>query len=134
MHLALVQTYRLEVRIEGGATGDETVFPAVAEWLAEDSDHWNAFKAIKDRKVTARYRSLMDFILCEVCPTERPACVRFYRGKGPRLIHLRTEKQLRYLESRIMLFLTIAYEAFCQQRALSWTAAREMVNEICAAA
>src|SRR5688572_21664994 len=50
MRLQLIQTCSLALALEGGATSDQTVFPVVAAWLAEDSDHYRAFEAIKRRK------------------------------------------------------------------------------------
>jgi len=31
------------------------------------------------------FRSVLDFVLCTVCPQFLPACVAFYEGRGPRL-------------------------------------------------
>lgn len=132
MHFALMQVCSLRIEITGGASGAQTVFPAVEEWLEEDSDRYRAFEIIKGRKSAGRYRSLMDFLLCEVCPSEREACVRYYRDEGPQLRFIRSERQLRFLESKLLLFLTLAYEAYCQKRRLSWRKAVEIVDEICA--
>ncbi|MBI2395519.1 MAG: hypothetical protein HYV09_38490 [Deltaproteobacteria bacterium] len=122
---------RQELSRTGGMTGEQTVFPAVERWLAEDRDHYRAFEILKARKSTRRYRSLMDFLLCEVCPSEWPACNACYRDRGPQLRVLRTTRQIRLLESKLLLFLTVAYEAYCQKRALSWKQAVEMVDEVC---
>lgn len=132
MRLALVQT--LSIEITGGMTGYQTVFPAVEDWLAEDSDRYHAFEVLKGRKSTRRFRSIMDFLCYEVCPSERPAIDAFYRDEGPQLRFIRSERELRYLESRLLLFLTIAYESYCQKRQMSWNQAVELVEEICAAA
>lgn len=134
MRLAIVQTFRMEISVTGGLTGAQTIFPAVEEWLAEDSDRYRAFELIKGRKNAGRYRSLIDFLLCEVCVEQRAACLRYYREEGPQLRFILSERETRYLESKLLVFLTIAYEAYCQKRALSWRAAVELVDEICAAA
>jgi len=133
MQLALVQSNKhvQTLEITGGLTGEDSVFPAVEAWLAEDCDHWNAFEKIRGRKNAHRYRSLMDFLLCEVCPSHRSGCFAFYRGKGPQLIFLCTRREIRFLESKLLLFLTIAYEAYAQERALTWTQAASFVEEAC---
>jgi hypothetical protein len=136
MSLCLVQDYRLELDLEitGGLTGKDSVFPEVEAWLGEDGDRVHAFKRIQGRKSARGYRSMMDFLLCEVCPEERAGCHAFYRAKGPQLRFLRSEKEIRLLESKLLVFLAIAYEAHCQARRVTWGQAVEMVAEICAAA
>jgi len=135
MQLCLVieQRQTLRLAIAGGLTGEATVFPAVERWLQDDADHWHAFERIRGRKRAGRYRSSIDFLLCEVCTEERAGCFAFYRGDGPRLAELRSPAAIRVLESKLLLFLTIAHESFCQERALSWGRAVEMVRELCAA-
>ncbi len=128
----LLQQNTLEVC--GGLTGADTVFPAVEAWLEDDSDRQHAFEAIKGRRSARRYRSLMDFLLCEVCPEERPGCFAFYREQGPQLRGLRDERRIRFLESKLLVFLAIAYEAYCQRRRMSWGTAVRCVEEICALA
>ena len=132
MQLCLCIQQTLEVT--GGTTGERTVFPAVEAWLEEDSDRYHAFEKLKGRKDARRYRSLIDFLLCEVCPEEKAGCFAFYRDDGPCLGQLRTKARIRFLESKLMLFLTISYEAWCQSRALSWRQAVAIVEELCAAA
>ncbi len=132
MQCLILLTHRIE--ITGGASGHQTIFPAVEDWLAEDSDRYRAFEMIKGRKDAARYRSLMDFLLCEVCPDQRAACLRYYREEGPQLVRILSEREIKFLESKLLLFLTVAYEAYCQKRRLSWKQAVELVEEVCRAA
>lgn len=132
MQLLLTQDLRLE--ITGGLTGHQTVFPAVEDWLAADSDRYRSFEILRGRRDTGKYRSVIDFLLGEVCPSERAVCFAFYRGEGPLLLHVRTERQLRFLETKLLLFLTVAYEAFCQRRRLSWNQAVQIVDDVCARA
>ena len=132
MRFALLQTIQIRIELTGGASGCQTIFPAVEEWLQEDSDRYRAFELIKGRKNAGRYRSLLDFLLCEVCPSERADCFRYYREEGPQLRFVRTERQIRFLESKLLLFLTVAYEAYCQRRALTWKQAVALVDEVCA--
>ncbi|MGZ5968988.1 MAG: hypothetical protein ACXWP4_15050, partial [Polyangiales bacterium] len=121
MHLSLAPAQSLRIELHEGTT--DSVFPAVEAWLGESSDHQRAFDRIKGLRGAGRYRSIIDFLLCEVCPEERAACFAFYRGEGPRLVELRSERRLRVLESKLLVFLSLAYEAFAQARMLSWNQA-----------
>jgi hypothetical protein len=123
VHLALVQSL---------APATDSIFPAVEAWLQEDSDHQRAFDRIKGRKNAGRYRSVIDFLVGEVCPEERAACFAYYRGEGPQLVELHSERRIRFIESKLLVFLTLAYEAHCQARALSWGQARAFVEALCA--
>lgn len=123
--LALIQNHE---HIVGGAT--DSIFPAVEEWLQDDGDRYKAFTRLRGRKSASKYRSLMDFLLCEVVPSMREPCFAFYDDKGPPLREIAKARELRAYESRMLLFLAIAYESFCQKRRMSWSLALELVEEI----
>lgn len=120
--------------ITGGVT--DSLFPLVEAWLQESSDHWNAFRRVRRSKtaVSKTYRSVLDFLLCEVVPEHRAACTSFYLGGGAPLRELISPAEVRALEARLLLFLAVAYAAFVQQRACSWSTAVEIVDEIVSAA
>ena len=122
-HLQLAQLV-----IAGGASS--CVFPAVEAWLQESTDHWNALRAISTRMIDHGYRSVVDFILAEVCPSLREPCLAFYVGNGPALRDMATvtEKELRYYECRMIAFLEIAYTAFSEKRRVSWSTAVELLD------
>lgn len=130
-NLAMSLSLRQAPEITGGSTGEglDCALPRVAAWLNQSSDHWGALEFVAARKDMERYRSVVDFILCEVCPDERAACERFYAGRGGILVAIRSAKTIAYYEARCMLFLEICYAAHCEQRRVSWAAAVAFVNE-----
>ncbi len=132
LSMMLVQTQSQSLEVAGGAT--ESVFPLVEAWLEVDSDRWGAFTRIRGKRRMTPYRSVIDFLLCETIPEHRAQCLTFYAGGGAQLRELATPVQLAAMQARLLLFLTLAYEAFTQHRALSWRKAVEMVDEIVSAA
>lgn len=128
----LIQQTRQVQSLSGGTT--DSVFPAIEAWLEADSDRWKAFTRIRGRKSAERYQSVMDFLLCEVIPQYRKACFAFYNDDGHPLRDLATHAELRSIEARLMLFLVVSYEAFCQKRRMSWRQAVELVDDVLARA
>ncbi len=85
MSLLLCCQQRLELRnlqIVGGTT--ETLFPRTEAKL-NHSDYQKALQFIAKRKRGERYRSMMDFLFCEVFTEWRFPCFQFYNEKGPQL-------------------------------------------------
>lgn len=127
MSLCLQQS----LAVTGGAT--ESVMPKIDAWLQESADHWDALQFVASRKDMDRYWSVVDFLLCEICPEERAACLRFYADKGPRLVDMRSTRLIACHEAKIIVFLEVCYAAHCEQRRLSWRAATEIVREVSSA-
>ncbi|KKW47741.1 MAG: hypothetical protein UY99_C0024G0008 [Parcubacteria group bacterium GW2011_GWA1_59_11] len=124
---------RLEVQqalqLCGGAT--ESCFPEVEAWFMQHADRQRAVQEIAHRKNIDRYRSLIDFLLCEIFTMYRPACFRFYRDKGPRLIEMISVETRQSLSDGLQKAAEIAYRAHCERRRLTWPA---FVHEVLAAA
>jgi len=102
-----------------------TIFPAVEEWLAED-DHMEALRWAARRKTDGQYRSVMDWLLCEVLPTERPACFRFYAGKGPRFEKLYGPAKQELYE-RVLL--NVCMCAYARHQKKQWAHWRKLATE-----
>jgi hypothetical protein len=68
-----------------------------------------------------RYRSVMDFLFCELHPEWRMACRRFYIGNGPRLQELITEEQVVAYIKRLLVAVEVAYKLFEEDHRVSWT-------------
>jgi hypothetical protein len=126
----LSQTCQQTMDIDGGLT--TSIFPRIEAWLNESTDHQAALRFIARRKDMNRYRSVIDFILCETTPLWRPACLRFYLDGEKPLRAIASDGELRRLEARMMLFLNIAYAAHQQKRELSWSLAVSLVNDVAA--
>jgi len=75
-----------ELKLSGGVTS--TLFPKTEEKLEEGDDYIEALKFIARRKNMKRYRSVMDFLFCEMFPAPwRFKAFKYYNNQGPRLIN-----------------------------------------------
>ena len=83
MRLKLVLRQYQCPRLEGGLTKD--IFIRTAEKLM-NTDYQKALMFVGKRKNMDRYRSMVDFLFCEIFPNPwRYRCFRFYEEEGPRL-------------------------------------------------
>ena len=113
----------------GGAT--ESCFPEVEAWLMEHVDRQRAIREIAHRKNMDRYRSLIDFLLCEIFTMYRYPCFRFYQDRGPRLMETISVGTRVALSDGLQKAAEIAYRAHCERRRLTWPA---FVHEVLVAA
>lgn len=118
------QTLRHELTITGGASA--SIF-RVVDALLQDLDFQRALQFVASRKAMDRYRSMVDFLLCEVFTSHQPAAFAFYRDEGPQLRFLINEKQRAFLELHLVHALHLAHDAFCEQRRESWQSFRQRV-------
>ncbi len=121
--LAIIQS----LQIVGGAT--HFIFPQVEAMLLESEDYQRALEFVAARKKINRYRSVIDFLFCELHPEWRMACRRFYAGNGPQLKDQITPEQLVEFNKRLLKAIEVAYDLFCEQRRKSWGWYREQVKE-----
>lgn len=131
MNISLSLQTRLAIhqalQLTGGAT--ETVFPQVEALLLNDREYQKALEYVAARKKHDRYESLMDFLFCELHPTYRFACWRYYAGNGPQLKELLTPEQLLAYNDRLLRALEVAITLFKEQRCKSWGLYRQEVEE-----
>lgn len=122
--LCLAQTQCLEVI--GGLTG-EVVFPRVDAWLNASSDHQNALLYVADEQKMESYRSMVDYLFCELFVKYRKPCFLYYDDEGPQLREIARQQHLSLIgfEQIMLRALEIAYRAFCEQRQLSWSSFRK---------
>jgi hypothetical protein len=120
---SLVQTQKLEVT--GGIT--MSVFPEAEQFLLADSDHQNALRYVASRKDMKRYKSMMDFLFCELYTRYQPACFRFYEKNGPILRDMATQEQINFWGKVLLLAVQKAFEIHSQKRRVSWGQFREEV-------
>lgn len=123
--LTVSQRMLLDLDLFGGAT--ESIFPEVERFLEADSDHQKALQWIAKNKDSSRYRSVMDFIVCETFPEWRSACFRYYAGSGVLLRDEITMDQRDQYAWKLMEMVYGAYKAFCEERWMSWGHLREQV-------
>ncbi len=121
MSLRLVCTVSCELDVSGGVT--QSVLKKSEAWLQASSKHQRALKHVARRKDMERYRSVLDFVLCELFPEHQAPCRRFYAGKGPRLVELESSEEIERLDTAILRFL-----AFCwkhkENGQANWTSVR----------
>jgi hypothetical protein len=128
LHLGLHQELRLELRIEGVAC--ETIFPLVEIWLNNSSKHMEVLKKVAARKDMERYRSVIDFIFCELFRGWRKHAVAYYEDRGPLLKEMITEAERAYYERYMLLFLEVAWQAVQQDWQVCWAKMARVTKEL----
>jgi hypothetical protein len=108
-----------------------TCFPKTEDLLNE-TDYQEALEEIGSRKSMDRYRSMMDFLLCELKPSYRAGCSRFYQQKGPRLVQIENEKELERLDNFLSGALMIALEMKRQGVHTSWKGFCQTITAVAA--
>ena len=125
---------RLEVaqalQLVGGLTS--SIFPKAEAWLNESTDHMNAVRFIASRKDMNRYLSVMDFVFCEIFPTYKPACFKYYNDKGPMLKDMITVEELQHFGDVLLKGLELAHQMWSEQRRTSWPSFRRQVLALAA--
>lgn len=114
----------------GGAT--MSVFPQAEAWLLGDNDRQRALEYVASRKDMARYKSMMDFLFCEIFVQFRSKCMKYYADKGPKLREVITVEQLLFFSDALLKGLELAYRAFTDQRHMSWARFRSEVLKLAA--
>src|SRR3989344_2924738 len=99
------------LEITGGAT--ESIFKNAEMFLLESTDHQKALEYVALRKRMDRYRSVMDFVFCELNPDWRLACTRYYAGNGPQLMEQISQEPIAEHDRRLVIALKVAYQLFC---------------------
>lgn len=116
----------LSIDITGGATS--SIFPNVEALLVNSTDHQRALEYVAARKRMDRYKSMIDFLFCEIHPEWRLSCQRFYAGNGPQLKDQITAKEIEKYDKRLVTAMKVAYKLFCEQRCKSWTSYHKEVE------
>jgi hypothetical protein len=70
----------------GGLTGAPSALVLVSQFLAEGSNLSKVNDLAQQATSLGEYRSLIDFLLVELMPEFREACLRFYEGRGKSFI------------------------------------------------
>lgn len=122
----LVMKIKQSLASTGGAT--ESVFPQIDALLGGETDYWEALEYVAARKKMDRYRSIMDFLFCELHPEWQMPCRRYYAGNGPQLREQITAVQLKKYNERLLAALEVAHESITQKRRESWGAYRGRVE------
>lgn len=106
-----------QLQICGGITG--SVFPEV-DRLLQQSDYQQAMHFVAGRKNAGRYRSVMDFLFCEIHTEWRGHCQAYYRDSGPPLREQIDEPLRREFARRMVVALEVARRLHDEERCRSW--------------
>jgi len=98
-----------------------TIFP-LAETALEDTDTLLALKYVSTRKKMDSYRSVMDFLFCEIA--EQPwisRCRRYYEGHGLPARDIMTQVEIDRWDAVLVGVLRFAVRCLAEERRYSWT-------------
>ncbi len=132
LSLRLVPRMDQSLQLVGGAT--ESIFPQVEAMLLGDGDYQDALEFVAARKKMSSYRSMIDFLFCELHPEWRMKCRAFYNGNGPQLKDQISVEQLMEFNARLFKALEVAHKLFTEKRCKSWVWYRGQVKEAMKAA
>ena len=125
-----VMTMKLTLRLEY-AFG-KSAFPKTEDILNEDGflDSYFRYICINKKGILKRYQSVLDFLFCELFGVTRrrkhllrDACFAYYKGKGPKLVEIMSEKELKIYDiimARLVLPMIKASIDAYGKRAISW--------------
>jgi hypothetical protein len=127
LSIQLQTTMIRSLQLTGGATS--SIFPQVELLLNEDIDHQHAIEYVAFRKRAKKYRSVIDFLFCELYPEWRKSCYLFYADKGPQLKKMMSKEDLARYNWRLLKAVEIAYKLYKEKRRASWNWFCQQVNE-----
>jgi len=99
----------------------DSIFPKVDEMLNQ-TKYQQSLEFVAWRKNMNRYRSMVDFLFCEIYTEYRDACFRFYYSDGPQLKNMpeSTSEQIEKWEAVLIKSLLFAHEVLQENRSMSW--------------
>jgi hypothetical protein len=112
MDLCCSQLHVLKQSLEicGGAT--ESIFPEVETMLFAGTKYQKALKYIARFKDMKRYRSVIDFLFCELHTEFRKKCFKFYDEEGPALKETLTLEEIDIYGKKLIFAIEVAYKQF----------------------
>ncbi|MDO8483150.1 MAG: hypothetical protein Q7S86_05030 [bacterium] len=116
MSISLSQSCAIsqEFDVSGGCT--RSVFPAVDE-LLEDTDFQASLRYVTSKKNMEVYRSMVDFLFCEIFLQFKKECFRFYEEDGLPLRDTLTDKaKLQWFEEMLVRSLRLAHKVMSEKR------------------
>ncbi len=128
--MMLVPCHKQSLDVTGGAT--LTIFRLTETWLFEDDDHQRGLEYVARRKNMEKYHSMMDFLFCEIFTKYRKDCFRYYEDKGPLLKEMISQEQIERYDAILLEAVKIAYQAFCEERKVTWGWFRSEVLKLAA--
>jgi hypothetical protein len=115
--MQLTLSLRQEAEITGGLT--ESMFPMVDN-LLKQTEYQKALKYAARQKNMDRYRSMVDFLFCEVFTEYQKPCFGFYNNRGRSLKDYEDISKLQRMEPMLVQVLVTAYQMLQDKRKESW--------------
>jgi hypothetical protein len=106
------------MQISGGAT--QSLFPRVEALLFSSSEYQQALRHVSSKKKMSGYRSVMDFLFCEIFTEYQRACRQFYDDKGPSLQEILSYEQCLIFEDALLRGLMVAHQARLRKLRMAW--------------
>jgi len=109
----------------------ETIFKGTEEMLNE-TKYQKALIYISDHETMNKYRSMMDFLFCELFPKYKKGCFNYYEDedKYPRLKNILDKSQIEIFDGLLQASLEVAYSISKQKEEKSWIDFRKSSNMI----
>ncbi len=128
MEFKQVLTQAQIFELTGGMT--ESVFPRTEKKLLSATDYQEALQFIGSRKDMDRYRSMIDFLHCEIFTEWQRYCFQYYNDEAPRLAKT-PGVTIEYLKAADIfmseLVLELALTRLNEKRRASWSKFRKEV-------
>lgn len=109
---------RQALELVGGAT--ESIFPEAEALILSDGEYAKALKYVAFRKQPERYRSIMDFLFCELYTEWINPCMKFYDEEGAPLRELIDVSKRQEYSDGLVKALEVALELMKDERRKSW--------------
>jgi len=122
IRLGMRQELNQELVLQHPSAASASIFPTLEKWLEYD-DRMKGVLHVARNKRMSRYRSVIDFLLSETIPMYRPACKKFYKGKGPPLRDMLSRSVLVMVEAGLLQMVEFCYAIYIERRNVSWTMA-----------
>ena len=82
-----------------------SMLPSSKKWLQGDSKRWEVLKCAKGREEeegVEEWRSVMDMIFCWVFPYFKDDVIRFYEGRGGKLVDLYSLRTIQEMDRHLV--------------------------------
>lgn len=133
MNLSLTHSFSLDLKLKqswewaGGLT--KTIFPITKDKM-NTTENLNAILYIGKRKQIGRYRSIMDFLFCEINPQYKKHCFKYYEDGEERLKDILEDYEIVYHDAKLICAIKVAFNLYNSEKNIKWDAYRNLVENI----
>ncbi len=98
----------------------QSLFVQVEEILKSEGNYSFAIYCLAKGKRIGNYRSLVDFLFCQIEPKHRRRCFAFYRGVGNQLVNSLSSEELVRYNNQLICLLKLALKYYEKGEPISW--------------